>query len=145
MTTQAEPSNGTLLQLGDGSGPETFATVAEVLDIEGPEVEVETEDVTNHDSNKWQEFIGVLRKGGEVSFECNTRMDSATQDESTGIASLALDPAMPRRNWQIVLPDTGTTTIHFGAILKKWKPNAPKAGALTTECTLQVSGPVTIS
>jgi len=35
--------------------------------------------------------------------------------------------------------------IAFGAILTKWKPNMPRDGALTTECTLQVSGPVTIT
>lgn len=40
-----------MLKMGDGGSPsETFTTIAEVRDIEGPELEAEAKEVTLHDS-----------------------------------------------------------------------------------------------
>ncbi len=41
MTTGALAAYGVLLKIGNGATSETFATIAEVRDIEGPELELE--------------------------------------------------------------------------------------------------------
>ena len=62
--------HGTLLQRGDGGDPETFTTVAEVLNISGPSLSRDTIDVTTMDSpDEWIEFIAGLNDVGEITFD----------------------------------------------------------------------------
>ena len=71
MATAAKSSHATLLKIGDGGGSEVFTTIAEVLDIDGPGLELATEEVTNHDSGGRREYIGTLLDSGEIEFELN--------------------------------------------------------------------------
>lgn len=144
MTTSAISSFGTLLKKGDGGSPEVFTTIAEVLDIEGPDESLETEDVTSHDSTSgWVEKIGTLLDGGEVSFEVNFVPTNATHDSTTGLRADMINRT--RRNFQMVLPDAGTTTYAFAALVTNVKPSEPVKGALRAEVTLEISGVVTLS
>ena len=89
--TQAVSSNGTLLKMGDGGSPEAFTTIAEVLDITGPQLEAGTEEVTNQDSAGWREYIVTLLSGGEVSFDVNWFND-VTQGFDTGLMDFRVAP-----------------------------------------------------
>ncbi|MFZ5856784.1 MAG: phage tail tube protein [Chloroflexota bacterium] len=140
--TSALSSHGTFMKMGDGGTPETFTTIAEVGDIDLPEIKLDTEDATSHDSGGWEESIGVLLSGGEPKFEINWIPTSPTHDETTGLLAAILNKT--RKNWKIVLPNT-VKTFAFTALLTSFKPKAPKKGKLTADITLKISGAVTIS
>jgi predicted secreted protein len=142
--TDAISSFSTLLKIGDGATPETFGTIAEVLDIDGPDLGLDTEEVTSHDSaNGWSEHIGTILNGGEVSFDVNFVPTDATHDTSTGLQGDMIDRTL--RNFQLVLPDSGTTTYAFAALVTGFKAAEPVKGALRASVKLKISGAVTLS
>lgn len=141
MATSAISSHGTLLKIGDGGGSEVFTTIAEVKDISGPALSWETEDVTNHDSSKWREFVPTIKEGGEVSFDLNY-YSAATQD------SVRTDMlAGTKRNFQVVfpLPASGTETHAFAAYITGIEYDAPVEGVLGQSITLTITGAVTVT
>ena len=139
--TDAISSHGTLLKKGDGGDPEAFATVAEVLDISGPEETTETEDATNHGSNGWEEVITTIQVAGEVSFDVNYVPGDATHDASTGLIADKRNKTL--RNWKIVMPDAGNTTENFAAYVTKVGRTRNVRGKLTGSFTLKITGPIT--
>lgn len=143
MTTQAIPGYGTLLKKGDGATPtENFSTVVEVTEINLPELELKTDDATSHDSGGWEEVIGTLLTGGEVSGKVNWRPTDPTHDETTGILSAILNRT--RGNWKMVLPNS-LKTFNFAGWLTKFKGLPPVGGKLEAEFTIKISGTVTVA
>lgn len=139
MVTKAISSFGTLLQIGDGGTPESFTTIAEVLDISGPDLSLDTEEVTSHDSpGGWEEHIGTILRSGEVTFDVNYVPTEATHDASTGL--IADMVARTVRNFKLVFPDAGSTTWSFSALVTGVKPAAPVEGSLKGSITLKVTG-----
>lgn len=141
--TDAISSFGTFLKKGDGGSPtETFATIAEVGDIDGPDMSLDTEEVTSHDSaNGWAEFIGTILSGGEVSFPINFIPTDPTHNGSTGLQADMVNRTL--RNFQLVYPDPGGNGFQFAALVTGFKPSGPVKGKLGADVTLKVSGPVT--
>ena len=140
--TSAKSSFGTLLQLGDAGSPEAFTTVAEVLDITGPQLSHDTEEVTSHSSpNAWEEFIATIGRSGEVTFDINLIPGHATQDETTGLVSLAYSGAT--RNWRLVLSATGKRWA-FAALVSGFEGSSPVVGAQRASVTLKISGRPTL-
>jgi len=144
MGTSAIPAYGTLLQLGDGGTPENFTTIAEVRDIGGPELGLDTVDVTSHDSpGAWEELIATIKRSGSVTFGINYIPTGATHDATTGlIASFA---AKTRENFKLVFPDGLTTTWAFAAYVVGLSPSAPVAGELSASVTLKLTGQPTLA
>lgn len=140
--TNALSSFGTFVKMGDGQTPEVFTTIAEVGDIDLPEIKLDTEEVTNHDSGGWEEYIGTLLSGGEPKFGINWIPSSPTHDETTGMLAAILNKT--RKNWKIVLPNT-IKTFAFTALLTGFKPKAAVKGKLAADITLKISGAVTVS
>lgn len=134
---------GTLLKLGStNTTAATFATIAEVGDIDGPGDSVDTIEVTNHSSaSARKEFIASLIDSGEISFPINFLPDDPTHDAVTGIQKAKNDRAM--RRYQMVFPDD--TQADFSALVTKFGIKAPVAGKLSADVTLKISGPVTWS
>jgi hypothetical protein len=144
MATAAKSSFGTYLKLGDGGTAETFATIAEVLDIKGPSLELETEDVTSHDSTDgWAEHIGTILNGGEVSFEMNWLPGNATQSYSAGLLKDMI--GRTKRNFQLVVPAAASTTWAFAALVTGFEPDLPVKGAQRASITLLISGKPTLA
>jgi len=140
--TSAVFAHGTLLKLGDGGGPETFATIAEVRGISGPSLAADAIEATNHDSEEaWREFIGGLKDGGEVSFDINFIPDEGTHDASTGLAS----KVGYKDNYQLVFPTSPAVTWSFPAVLTGFEPTAPIDDVLTAAITLKVAGKPTLA
>lgn len=140
--SDAISSFGTFLKRGDGGSPETFATVAEVGDIDGPDMSLETEDVTNHSSVQgWSEAVATILSGGEVGLPINFIPDDPTHDAVTGIQQDMLNRTL--RNWQLVYPDDGGNGYAFAAYVTGFKPSAPVKGKLSADVKLMISGPVT--
>lgn len=133
-------SFGTFLKIGDGGSPETFATVLNVGDIEGPDLSLDTDDVTSHSSSGWSEFAGTILNGGEVSTTVNYLPTEATHDMETGLQADMLNRV--KRNFQLVYPDPGGSGYAFSALVTGFKPKAPVKGVLRADLKLKISGEV---
>lgn len=138
--SDAISSFGTLFKVGDGATPtETFATVAEVGDIDGPDMSLATEEVTNHGSvDGWDEFIGTILSGGEVGMPINYVPTEATHNMTTGLQADMINKT--RRNFQLVFPDS--SGYQFAALVTGFKSKAPVKGKLSADIKLKISGPV---
>ena len=143
MTTGALAAYGVLLKIGNGATSETFTTIAEVRDIEGPELELEAKEVTSHDSGGWREYIGTLLTGGEVSFELNFIPTNATQSYTSGLIEDMV--GRTRRNFQLLFSDSGTTTWAFTALVTWRRSSSASTTELLAEVTLQVTGQPTLA
>jgi hypothetical protein len=141
--TNAISAHGTLLQIGDGATTEAFTTIAEVRDIKGPAMEMETKDVTSHDSSGWDEHIGILMKGGEVTFDIGFIPTNATHSQGAGLIADMI--AKTLRNFQLVFPDTGTTTWAFSALVKSFESAQGVKDDLMASVTLLISGQPTLA
>jgi hypothetical protein len=143
MTTGALAAYGVLLKIGNGATSEVFTTIAEVRDIEGPELELETKEVTSHDSGGWREYIGTLLTGGEVSFDLNFIPSNATQGYDGGLIEDMVNRT--RRNFQLVFPDSPATEWEFAALVTKFATGAGVEDELVGEVTLQITGAPTLA
>lgn len=133
-------SFGTLLKRGDGATPtEVFTTVAEVKDIKGFNASLSTEEVTYQGATA-AEFVAGVVDYGEVSFDLNFDPAGTTHDglfdDLTGKV---------KRNFKMVMTDTGGAEYAFAAYVTKFELNAPVKGALTASLTLKISGAVTLT
>jgi hypothetical protein len=140
MPTGATPGYGTLLKMGDGATPETFTTVAEVGDVEAPEISNNMEDASSQDSAGWEEYVPVYKSGGEPTFTINYRPTNATHDGTTGLEYVCKNQV--KKNWQIVLPGA-VKTFAFAAYVSRFKPKAPVKGLLRADITLKITGAIT--
>jgi predicted secreted protein len=135
---------GTLLKIGDGGTPETFTTIAEVRDISGPSLALDTADVTSHDSpGGWEEHIGTILRSGEITFTVNFVPTHATHNPSTGLIADMVNREV--RNFQLVFPNVGNTTWAFAALVTGFEPAEPVDDALTADVTLKLTGQPSLS
>lgn len=129
----------TQLQRGDGEVSETFTAIANVTNITPPGIERTALDVTAHDSpDGYQEFVGGLKNGGEVTIEVNydpSEHDTLIDD---------FDDPDPR-NYKIVWPTAVGGSWTFAAVMTGFAPEAPHDDKLTAEITFQVSGKPTLT
>jgi predicted secreted protein len=143
MATQAIFALGTLLKIGDGGGPETFTTIAEVMSISGPGLTSDTIDVTSHSSTGgFREFIMGLSDGGEVTFTINYNPTQATHNATTGLLRDYINRT--RRNFKIVFPDGSSTTWSFTGVVTGFSMSAPTDAQLSADVTIKVSGAPTL-
>lgn len=144
MPTGAISSFGTLLKLGDGGGTEVFTTIAEVKDISGPKLKLNTAEATNHSSTSgWKEFVGTLLEAGELSFKINFIPTATTHSYSTGLIKDMVNRT--RRNFQLVFPNIGATTWTFAAFITGFEAGEPVEGILEADVTLQITGVPTLA
>jgi predicted secreted protein len=136
---------GTLLKIGDGGTPtEVFTTIAEVTEIGGPELSLDTVDGTTHSSTGgWEEVIPTILRSGEVSFTIQYDPVGATHDASTGLIKDMTDKTL--RNFQLVFPDTGSTTWTISAYVTGFSPSMAVDGKLSADCSLKLSGQPTLA
>lgn len=146
MTESAGISSfGTLLKIGDGATPtEVFTTIAEVKDISGPSLKLNTDELTNHGSpGGWKEKVGTLLEAGDLSFDLNFVPTHATHNPTTGL--IADQTARTKRNFQLVFPDTASTTWAFTALVTEFEPAEPVEGVLKASVTLEITGQPTLA
>ena len=138
--SEAVSSFGTLLQRGDGVQPtEGFTTVAEVKDIEAPEMTLNTHEVTHQESpDAHMERIGGLLDTGELGFTINYRPDNATHDDATGL--IADMRAREVKNYRLQFPDTSATKWTFPGLVTSFKAKAPVDGVLEADVSVTVCG-----
>lgn len=129
-------SHGTFLKIGDGSDPEVYATIAEVMDISGPSLTLNTENVTSHDSGGRSEIIPTILDVGEVTFDINY-----TVHETQTTLRSALENRT-KHSFQIVFPTDPEETATFDGYVTGFEYNAPVEGVMRASVTITQTGPV---
>jgi len=121
----------------DTHAGETLAAVAQIANISGPGLSLDTEDVTTHDSTgAWEEVVGTILRSGELSLDLVYDPNESTHDASTGLVSM-LDYGFPV-GFSVVFPTP--VTWSFAAIVTGFEPSAPHDGALTAAVKLKLTG-----
>lgn len=134
--TKARVGYGTLFQRGDGGDPtETFSTIAEVIDINGPELRQTFDDATNMESpDGYEEAIPSVRQAGDVTFQMCFLPDDSSQ------ASLVADlNGGIRRNFRIVLPG-GTKRFAFAGYVQSVGATHPVKTKMVRDVSIKLTG-----
>lgn len=134
---------GTLFQRASGTSPgTTYATIANVTNIGGPERTRETIDVTAHDSpGQWMEFIGGLKDGGEISLDINYDPGQVTHDLDADF-----DDVLPRNYRIIILPGTEDEhTWQLKGIMTTLGDEFPYDDKMARSMTVKVTGKPTLT
>ena len=138
MSVNAVVAKGTLFKRGDGTSAESFVTIAEVNSINLPERTRPMIDVTDLDSLA-REFVPGLLDSGQVTMNMNftrdTYIDMVNDQESDSSV-----------NYQIVIPDTGATTMDFAGYVQDIGGAAPGPDEkINVDITIKITGALTIS
>jgi len=113
-------------------------SIAEINSISGPNMSRETIDVTSLDSTGgYREFIAGFRDPGTVELEMNfTRSGYETMKDDF--------ESDTRQNYEIVLPDSDTTTLEFEGLVTELPLDIPNDDKVTVSVTIQISGSVNL-
>jgi hypothetical protein len=133
--TQGKGGFGTLLQVGDGGGPETFSTVAEIVDVVPGDVSLETADATHMESpSGFRERVATLLDSGPVTARLNWIGGDSTQ------AGLRTDQtAKTLRNFKIVAPGAAYEWT-FSAFVTRIGDATPMGDVIRIDVELTPSG-----
>jgi len=132
-------AQGVLVKRGNGASPEVFTSIGEVVGFNGPSGTASIIDVTNLSSTAKEKILG-LKDEGQVTLDLNLDPDDTQQ------AGLRSDrDAGTERNFQIVLTDTGTTTLSFAAFVMGFSVQGAVDQKIAASVTLEVTGAVTWS
>jgi len=111
--------------------------LAELTSIGGPNISVDTIDLTSHDSgDAFREFVAGLRDGGDISIEGNF-IPSDTDGQRAFITDMK---AGTKREVIITGPTGAAFTWTFDAIATGYSPSYPFDGKLGFTATLKVTG-----
>jgi hypothetical protein len=119
--------------------------IAHVNKISGPNLSLDTEDVTGHDSTgAWEEVVGTILRSGEVTLEIEYDPNHATHKNATGglIADMV---TRVTHVYSLVFPVTPAVTWTFDALVTGFNPGSPHNGALTAAVKLKISGEPTLA
>lgn len=131
------PGKGTTLKLTISATP---TTVAQVVSISGPTVEMGVSETT-HLGSTWRTFIPNILDAGELTF--TIEYDSA---DSTHAAIWSQMTAGTEAVWLITLADTGTTTIGFNGPITGFSIDEIAVdGVVTASISAKITGAVTIT
>lgn len=119
--------------------------VAEVVDITGPSLSVDTADTTNHDTQAdhsgWEELVTTIKRSGEVTFDINYLPGNSSHGATSGLLN-ELD-SKSKSSWTLTFPDSTTWT--FDAYVTGFEPSAPHDDSLDASITLKPTGAMTLN
>lgn len=116
-----------------------LADIAQVINISGPSLSVDTEDVTTHDSSGAnEEHVATVIRSGELTLEIEYDPVAATHDGTTGLIKRLTDK-LPVQ-YQLVFPDAAATEWTMDGYTSGFEPGEPHDGALTASVTIKVTG-----
>jgi hypothetical protein len=121
----------------------TFTRVAELVNIAPIGVSFNMVDASAHDGNGWGTSIPTRKRGVDARVEINLVPDDPTHDHLTGVQFLNLGKI--RRDWMIVLPDTGKSVVAFQAWVSDEGTMAPVDGVLRATPILSIDGAMIFS
>jgi hypothetical protein len=115
-----------------------FTRVAELVNIAPIGISFNMVDASAHDGNGWGTSIPTRKRGVDARVEINLVPNHPTHDHLTGVQFLNL--AKIRRDWMIVLPDTGKSVVAFQAWVSDEGTMAPVDGVLRANPILSIDG-----
>jgi predicted secreted protein len=121
------------------SGSGIWESIAEINSITGPGMSRDTIDTTALDTaGGYRTFIGGFRNPGTITMMMNfTRSTFDTMKADFESSSL--------QNYEVVLPDTDTTTIEFEGLVTELPLTISPDDKITADVTIQISGQVTVA
>lgn len=120
------------------SSATTFAAIAEVNSINGPNMSREYIDTTSLDTTGgYRTFVPSFRDGGEITLDLNFERDNYIEFKDDFESA---DPV----TYQIVFPDTGATTFEFSGYVTSLTNAIPKDDKILVTVTIKISGQVSV-
>lgn len=138
---------GAVLKIGstDVVASATYTTVAQVSNISGPSMQMDTIDVTTHDSSGgFREFVEGLVDPGEVTFDLVYDPDAATHANSSGGVVYELHQRT-KKAWSLDFTDSTATVVKFQGFVTSFEPSMSVDGAMTASLTIKITGELTWS
>lgn len=132
-------TQGTTIAISDGSSPETFLTIGEVVSIDGPGGNADVIDVSDLESDYREKRIGLLDEG-QVTIEFKYDPDDTGQE-----AARAARNTREVSTFRITCPDSPATTFTFQAYVSGFPLNFAVSDVIRGTMTLEITGGVTRS
>lgn len=136
MATTADIGHGsTFERSSDGTVGGVFAAVlAEVTSITPPKISRDTIDMTHMGSTqRWRDFVGGLKDGGEVTIEGNFEPDNA--NVAAALSDINTNTA---GYYKITFPDG--TAWGFAAFATGYEPGVPVDDKMTISLSYKLTG-----
>lgn len=112
--------------------------VAQVTNISGPSLGLDTVDVTTHDQSlTWEEHVATVLRSGTVTVDIIYDPDPILADHVAILANMVGKEAV---GFELQFPDDSYTSYTFDAFVTGFTPSSPVDGALTASVTLKVTG-----
>lgn len=125
----------TVIEMGDDGSPETWATIPEPKDIDGPEVTQEFADATHMQSpSGFRERLPTVKSNSQITFKSNKLAGNATQDAL--IAAANANPAT-LKHFRMTYPDGDIITCYAYPSIKY---TSPMTGMMELNITLSLKG-----
>lgn len=141
MSTGAKLFYGSKLKMGNGSSPEAFTDIAEVIGLGEFGSEFGLQDATNLDSeNGFMEYIASMKDGMEITITANFLPANATQGVNTGL--IAAHNAGTTKNFKLALPSP-FGTFNFSGLVRSWRAGLTTAEKMTATFGVKLTGPIT--
>jgi len=119
-----------------GGVDELFVPVAEVTNLTGPGLSLDTIEVTHFESpDAFREFIPSLKDPGSISIDMNFLPSNLNQQKF-----LTDYLNRTRRNFQVVWSDADSTTWQFGGYVVSFEPSAAIDDKLSASAEIKVTG-----
>ena len=116
-----------------------LTTIAQVKDIQGPDIEYDTVDVTTHDSTGgWEEHVAAVIRSGQVVL--SLVYDTANAQVVSYIANMGTAQAM-----KIKYGNTAVDEMTFSAIPVGFSQSLPHDGSIEATLTVKPTGVVTFA
>ena len=136
MTDTVIGHGAALQRSSDGTSGGVFSSVGEIIDLTPPGMSRDAVEVTHMASTeKWREFKGGLKDGGEVSFDMN--FDPGDAATTAFLSDLNTDTA---GYYKIIFPDDGATEWGFAAIATGYEPQNPIDDRMVATFTMKLTG-----
>ena len=120
-------------------------TYAQVTNISGPGLSLDTVDVTSHDSTGgWEEVVGTILRSGEITMDIVYDPANATHANAGDGLLADLVSRTLVTTFHLVFSDAAATEWDFEAFVTGFEPSAPVDGALTAVVKFKISGQPTL-
>ena len=119
----------------------TFLTVAELVNLTPIGIAFNMVDCSAHDGIGWGSSIPTFKRGVDMRVEINLVPTQVTHWTPDGMLALALTKT--RRDWLVVLPDAGKSTMAFQAYVSDHSTVTPFDGVLRSTPVFSIDGKLT--
>lgn len=128
--------SGTVLSRGDGTSPEAFVAVGDVVSISGPSIAKDEIEVTALDSAA-KEFLSALDDPGEITFDLNWN------PQDTEHVLLRSDAeGNTKGNFRLIWGDVSSTQADFSGEVMEFSLNTEPNDAVKASVRIKLSGAI---